>query len=83
LSVTLSLGGVLSAAPQSKNARVAHVYRHELPNVPGERIKVVRVEYGPGGSPKRSNCTSSAPGAPDRSYRAKIHRAKPQRYQRR
>jgi quercetin dioxygenase-like cupin family protein len=32
------------------NAKVALVYDHVLPNVPGKSIKGVLVEYGPGGS---------------------------------
>jgi len=39
----------LAGAPQSNNVRVTVVYQHELPNVPGESIKGVLVEYGPGG----------------------------------
>ena len=46
---TLPFGSVLADAPQSKNAKVALVYQHELPNVPGKSIKGVLVEYGPGG----------------------------------
>jgi len=33
-----------------KNAKVALVYEHALPNVPGKSIKGVLVEYGPGGT---------------------------------
>ncbi|GLS22938.1 cupin [Labrys miyagiensis] len=49
LVAILPFGGSLAAAPQSKNAKVALVYQHELPNVPGKSIKGVLVEYGPGG----------------------------------
>ena len=49
LLATLAFGGVLLAAPQSKNAKVTLVDQHELPNVPGKSIKGVLVEYGPGG----------------------------------
>src|SRR6201998_1502180 len=49
LVVTLPFGGVLADAPKSENAKVALVYQHELPNVPGKSIKGVLVEYGPGG----------------------------------
>ena len=49
LVATLPFGGVLADAPKSKNAKVALVYQHELPNVPGKSIKDVLVEYGPGG----------------------------------
>src|SRR5262249_24085553 len=49
LVATLPFGSVLAEAPKSKNAKVTLVYQHELPNVPGESIKGVLVEYGPGG----------------------------------
>ena len=49
LVAALSLGGVLAAAPTSKSAKVTLVSQRELPNVPGESIKGVLVEYGPGG----------------------------------
>ena len=38
-----------SEAPKEMNAKVTLVYQHELPNVPGNSIKGVLVEYGPGG----------------------------------
>ena len=47
LVATLPFGSVLADAPKSKNAKVALVYQHELPNVPGKSIKGVLVEYGP------------------------------------
>ena len=49
LVATLPFGSVLADAPKEKNAKVTLVYQHELPNVPGKRIKGVLVEYGPGG----------------------------------
>ena len=49
LVATLPVGSVLADAPLSKNAKVALIYQHELPNVPGKSIKGVLVEYGPGG----------------------------------
>src|SRR6516165_3654155 len=49
LVATLPFGGVLAHAPKEKDAKVTLVYQHELPNVPGESIKGVLVEYGPGG----------------------------------
>ena len=49
LLATLPLGSVLADAPKEKNAKVTLVYQHELPNVPGKSVKVVLVEYGPGG----------------------------------
>ena len=45
----LPFSSALADAPQSKNAKVALVYDHRLPNVPGKSIKGVLVEYGPGG----------------------------------
>ena len=49
LLATLPFGGAFADAPESKNAKVTLVYRHELPNVPGKSIKGVLVEYGPAG----------------------------------
>ena len=49
LVAALPFGSVLADAPKSKNAEVTLVYQHELPNVPGNSIKGVLVEYGPGG----------------------------------
>ena len=49
LVATLPFGSVLADAPKEKNAKVTLVYQHELPNVPGQSIKGVLVEYGPGG----------------------------------
>jgi len=49
LVAILPLGSVLADALKSKSAKVTLVYQHELPNVPGESIKGVFVEYGPGG----------------------------------
>jgi quercetin dioxygenase-like cupin family protein len=49
LVATLPFGSVLADAPRSRNAKVTLVCQHELPNVPGKRIKSVLVEYGPGG----------------------------------
>ena len=43
LVATLPFGSVLAEAPQSKNATVTLVYQHELPHVPGKRIKGVLV----------------------------------------
>ena len=39
LVATLPFGSVLADAPKSKNAKVTHVYQHELPNVPGKGIR--------------------------------------------
>jgi quercetin dioxygenase-like cupin family protein len=49
LVAALPFGGALADASKEKNAKVALVYQHELPNVPGKSIKGVLVEYGPGG----------------------------------
>jgi hypothetical protein len=49
LVVTLPFGSVLADALKSKNAKETLDYQHQLPNVPGKSIKVVLVEYGPGG----------------------------------
>ena len=47
LVAMLPFGSVLEDAPKEKNAKVTLVYQHELPSVPGKRIKGVLVEYGP------------------------------------
>lgn len=49
LLIVMSLGSTPMDAPQSKDAKIALVYQHQLPNVPGKSIKGVLVEYGPGG----------------------------------
>jgi NAD(P)-dependent dehydrogenase (short-subunit alcohol dehydrogenase family) len=55
-----AVGSVLADAPKAKNAKVTLVYQHELPNVPGKRIKGVLVEYGPGGySPGHTHAKSA------------------------
>jgi quercetin dioxygenase-like cupin family protein len=60
LVATLPVGSVLADAPLSKNAKVALIYQHELPNVPGKSIKGVLVEYGPGGySPAHAHAKSA------------------------
>jgi hypothetical protein len=46
-SATLGVGSGIAA---DKNSKVALVYEHALPNVPGKSIKSVLVEYGPGGT---------------------------------
>jgi quercetin dioxygenase-like cupin family protein len=53
-------GGALAAEPASHNAKVALVYEHELPNVPGKSVRGVLVEYGPGGySPGHTHAASA------------------------
>ncbi len=60
LVATLPLGSVLAAPPKSNNAKVTIVYQHELPNCPGQSIKGVLVEYGPGGySPAHMHAKSA------------------------
>ncbi len=46
---TLPFSSVPAEAPKSKNANVALVYQHELPNVPSKGIKGGLAEYGRGG----------------------------------
>jgi quercetin dioxygenase-like cupin family protein len=56
----LPFGGVLADAPKPENAKVTLVYQHELLNVPGQSIKSVLVEYGPGGySPGHTHAKSA------------------------
>ena len=43
------LADAVADEAKTTKARVALVYQHELPNVPGKSIKGVLVEYGPGG----------------------------------
>jgi quercetin dioxygenase-like cupin family protein len=60
LVATLPFGSVLADAPKEKNATVALVYQHELPNAPGKSINGVLVEYGPGGySPAHTHAKSA------------------------
>jgi quercetin dioxygenase-like cupin family protein len=60
LVVTLPFGSVLADEPQSKNAKVTIVEDHELPNVPGKSMRVVLVEYEPGGGSPSHRHPSSA-----------------------
>jgi len=43
-----------------KNAKVALVFDQQLPNVPGKSLRVVLVEYGPGGGSPSHRHPSSA-----------------------
>ena len=43
-----------------KNAKVTLVFDQELPNVPGKSLRVVLVEYGPGGGSPSHPHPSSA-----------------------
>ena len=42
--------GAVSADDSISEAKVTPVFDHALPNVPGKSMRVVLVEYGPGGS---------------------------------
>ncbi|OCP05805.1 MULTISPECIES: cupin domain-containing protein [unclassified Ensifer] len=57
LAITVTLIGTAAAGDAAK---VALVYEHELPNVPGKSIKGVLVEYGPGGSSEAHTHPSTA-----------------------
>src|SRR5688500_7087662 len=46
----LAAGTLPGAAHAAEAARVTIEYDQPLPNVPGKSLRVVRVEYGPGGS---------------------------------
>ena len=60
LVAALPFGSALAEEPKSNNAKVTLVYQHELPNVPGNSIKGVLVEYGPGGySPGHTHAKSA------------------------
>jgi quercetin dioxygenase-like cupin family protein len=45
---------------QDTKSKVTLVYEHTLPNVPGKSIKVVLVEYEPGGSSPAHTHANSA-----------------------
>ena len=49
-ALIVAILGVGSGIAADKNAKVALVYEHALPNVPGKSIKGVLDEYGPGGT---------------------------------
>jgi quercetin dioxygenase-like cupin family protein len=52
LFITVAALFATSVAAQEnigKNAKVTLVFDQELPNVPGKSLRVVLVEYGPGG----------------------------------
>jgi quercetin dioxygenase-like cupin family protein len=42
--------GALADDGHGKASKVTVVYEQDLPNVPGKKLRVVLVEYGPGGS---------------------------------
>ena len=60
LFAALPFGGVVMAAPASKDIKVSVVYQHELPNVPGKSVKAVLVEYGPGAASRAHTHPKSA-----------------------
>jgi quercetin dioxygenase-like cupin family protein len=62
IACTLIMGtiGVSSAIAADKNVKITLVDDHELPNVPGKRLRAVLVEYGPGaGSPSHRHPASA------------------------
>ncbi|AFL49953.1 quercetin dioxygenase-like cupin family protein [Sinorhizobium fredii] len=59
-AVTATLFGTAAAQHAGQEAKVTVVYEHELPNVPGKSMKVVLVEYGPGGSSEAHTHPDSA-----------------------
>jgi quercetin dioxygenase-like cupin family protein len=56
----LAVVSLTAASAQEASRKVTLVYDHELPNVPGKSIRVVLVEYGPGGSSAAHTHPSSA-----------------------
>ena len=58
---TIVAGPAIAHDTSTEDAKVAIVYDHKLPNVPGKSIKGVLVEYAPGG-------TSPAPTHPKSSF---------------
>lgn len=60
LVAMLPFSGVLADEATFKNAKVTLVSQHELPNVPGKSLRVVLVEYGPGGGSPSHRHPSSA-----------------------
>ena len=46
----VSLAAPAVAANKAHNAKVSTIFDQKLPNVPGKSMRVVLVEYGPGGS---------------------------------
>ncbi len=62
LTVAATLFATSVAAQENigKNAKVTLVFDQELPNVPGKSLRVVLVEYGPGGGSPSHRHPSSA-----------------------
>ena len=60
LALTTNAAGAHDARASKDAAKVTVVYEKELPNVPGESMKGVLVEYGPGGFDEAHTHPSSA-----------------------
>ena len=50
LAIALSLSAPAVSADRAHNAKVSTIFDQELPNTPGKSLRVVLVEYSPGGS---------------------------------
>jgi quercetin dioxygenase-like cupin family protein len=50
LAYALSIAAPAVAADKPHNSKVSTIFDQKLPNVPGKSMRVVLVEYGPGGS---------------------------------
>src|ERR1700716_2861416 len=67
-----------------KNAKVTLVFEQELPNVPGKSLRVVLVEYGPGGGSPPPPHPSSAfiyARVMEGAIRSKVNEASERTYQ--
>src|SRR5262245_30187960 len=66
-----------------KNAKITLVFDHQLPNVPGKSLRVVLVEYGPGGGSPSHRHPSSAIYARvlEGAIRSKVNDASERTYQ--
>jgi hypothetical protein len=60
VAATLFATSVAAQQDIGKNAKVTLVFDQELPNVPGKSLRVVLVEYGPGGGSPSHRHPSSA-----------------------
>ena len=50
LATSLFMSGAMAQEMKEGKTKVSLVFDHELPNVPGKSMRVVLVDYGPGGS---------------------------------
>lgn len=50
LATSLFTSGAMAQEMKDEKTKVSLVFDHELPNVPGKSMRVVLVDYGPGGS---------------------------------